>query len=142
MSSLPDASPWDARCLECGLRKAIVDHGAHVISFRATGGKIRLETMAVNERHQELLRALERLGIDYEILGTTTSRTNGTRGLTRHQVEVLRTALREGYYDYPRKADLKTLGEILNCSPATVCETLRRAERAILSRTIAEQPLE
>ena len=120
----------------------MADHGAHVISFRANDGRIRIETIATNETHQELLRALGRLGIDYEIMSTTMSRTNGTRGLTRHQTEVLRIALREGYYDYPRKIGLKDLGDILNCSPATVCETLRRGERAVLSRTVAEQPLE
>ncbi len=140
---LPSISAWDAHCYGCVLRRTLMDLGIHVTSFRATHGSIQIGTLATNEMRQELLRTLGRLGIGYEILCTTTkSGTNAERGLTRHQLKLLRIALREGFYEYPRKIDLRSLGEMANCSPAALCETLRRGERAILSKYAGEPSFE
>lgn len=48
------------------------------------------------------------------------------------QARVLREAVREGYYGYPRKTSLKTLSKKLGVSPATLREHLRKAEAKIL----------
>jgi|GEM_PF-5152171 len=52
--------------------------------------------------------------------------------LTARQRTIIQTALEEGFYDYPKKANLKELAEEFNVSISTVSEIIRRGEKNIL----------
>ena len=52
--------------------------------------------------------------------------------LTARQRTIIQTALEEGFYDYPKKVNLKELAKEFNVSISTVSEIIRRGERNIL----------
>ena len=52
--------------------------------------------------------------------------------LSPKQKEAIELAVKEGYYEYPRKIDLETLGRIANVKRQTFQENLRRAERKLI----------
>ena len=56
--------------------------------------------------------------------------------LTRKQLETLLLAYKSGYFDSPRRGTLRELAEMLNLSPSTVKEHLRKAQRKILEEII------
>lgn len=53
--------------------------------------------------------------------------------LTGRQQEILRTAVREGYYEDPRRATQRDVAEALGIGPGTVSEHLRRIEAKVFS---------
>jgi len=135
----PETSRWDRRCFSCKLRLAVARIGIHISSFRADKGRIQFSLLATSGMYRQLLQSLKQYDYDYEILSTATlPRANRTRKLTQNQLQSLRVALREGFFEYPRKTNLTVLGQILGCSPSTLCEILRRGEKAILGGYIAE----
>ncbi|MBI2129132.1 helix-turn-helix domain-containing protein [Candidatus Woesearchaeota archaeon] len=52
--------------------------------------------------------------------------------LSPKQREAVELAVKEGYYEYPRKIDLETLGKISRVKRQTYQENLRRAERKLI----------
>ncbi|AIF69113.1 hypothetical protein PAP_03465 [Palaeococcus pacificus DY20341] len=56
--------------------------------------------------------------------------------LTGRQAEVLLLAYKSGYFDEPRRVTLRELAQMLDLSPSTVKEHLRKAQRKILEETI------
>jgi len=56
--------------------------------------------------------------------------------LTKKQREVFELAIKEGYYDVPKRTDLKELAKITKVSIATCQEHLRRAEAKIIPRLV------
>lgn len=56
--------------------------------------------------------------------------------LTNRQYLLLKKALKEGYYEYPRKTSLSTLANQVSISPSTLTKILRNAERRIFQKII------
>lgn len=56
--------------------------------------------------------------------------------LTRRKQEVVRTAVRKGYYETPRKATCEDIAAELDCSPGTVAEHLRLAESRLMTEIV------
>jgi len=56
--------------------------------------------------------------------------------LTGKQLETLLLAYKSGYFDSPRRVTLRELAGMLNLSPSTVKEHLRKAQRKILEELI------
>ena len=52
--------------------------------------------------------------------------------LSPKQKQALELAVKEGYYEYPRKIDLETLGKISKVKRQTFQENLRRAEKKLV----------
>ena len=59
--------------------------------------------------------------------------------MTEKQKEALRVALEEGYYSYPRKANLGQLSKKMRVSRVTFQEHLRKAEGKILPGILGEE---
>lgn len=55
------------------------------------------------------------------------------QSLTKRQEDVVRIALQNGYYDYPKRINLRKLSQLLEISTSTLNETLRRGEKKIIS---------
>ena len=56
--------------------------------------------------------------------------------LTKRQAEVLLLAYKSGYFDEPRKVTLRELAEMMNLSPSTVKEHLRKGLKAMLGELL------
>jgi len=56
--------------------------------------------------------------------------------LTEKQKKAFELAIKEGYYDIPKKTDLKKLAKIMKVSLATFQEHLKRAEAKIIPRLL------
>lgn len=52
--------------------------------------------------------------------------------LTGRQKDILKSAIREGYYEIPRETSLKALSKFFDISPQTVGEHLRKVESRVL----------
>lgn len=61
--------------------------------------------------------------------------------LTERQTEVLATAVAMGYYENPRRATCRELGEALGCAAGTVAEHLRVIESKVLPAVASESGL-
>jgi predicted DNA binding protein len=57
--------------------------------------------------------------------------------LSARQAEVVETALRAGYYEWPRRVDAQTLAADLGVSHATLLEHLRKAERKLIGEALS-----
>lgn len=66
---------------------------------------------------------------DYEILSD----------LTNNQKKILNFAKKFGYYDYPRKITSEELAEKIGVDKDIVLENLRKAEKSIITKVLAEK---
>ena len=78
----------------------------------------------------EFLGFLKRDGMSYIIVRK--SDIDMKPQITARQEVILKTALELGYFDYPKRIDLKGLSERLGISYTTISEILRRGERKII----------
>lgn len=77
-----------------------------------------------------LIERLKAYGCDVE-LKSTTHLTKKTM-LTTRQEEIVRVAFEKGYYDFPKKINIKKLARIFDVSPSTLNEILQRGEKKIM----------
>ncbi|MFC6732483.1 MULTISPECIES: helix-turn-helix domain-containing protein [unclassified Haladaptatus] len=63
-----------------------------------------------------------------------------TGSLSPRQEEVVRTALEQGYFDWPRKIDAETLATQLDITHTTLLEHLRKAEKKLLAEALHRSP--
>jgi predicted DNA binding protein len=59
--------------------------------------------------------------------------------LTARQEEALKAALDLGYFDYPRRVRLSRLAGLLNVTPGSLSETLRRGERNAIEEYLSRK---
>jgi len=69
------------------------------------------------------------------------SGSSGASGLTLRQEEILQFAYSNGYYEYPRRVNLRVLSRIFDVSPSTMSEILRAGQRRIFSEYFGIQSL-
>jgi DNA-binding MarR family transcriptional regulator len=86
-------------------------------------GSAFLVARATKAKLQEALRHLEALRVPE----------NAVPELTARQAELLQFCADQGYYDIPRRTDLRALAQELGISPTALSRALRRAEARILS---------
>ncbi|HLB71018.1 MAG TPA: helix-turn-helix domain-containing protein [Candidatus Methanoperedens sp.] len=78
-----------------------------------------------------LVDLLERHGCEIQLNRISASSSN--HQLTQRQKEILQFAYSNGYYDYPRRIQLKELASIFEISPSTMSEILRAGYRRVFS---------
>jgi predicted DNA binding protein len=91
---------------------------------------IAWRVLGAERSFKRMLARLESRGIDYQI--SDKSVVSSKRRLTARQEWVLRLAFEKGYFDDPKKTHLRSLARLLEVSPPTVHESLRRTQRKIL----------
>jgi HTH DNA binding domain len=79
-----------------------------------------------------LVGRLKDKGISTHI--TSISEVDQEELLTGRQKEVISTAVRLGFFDFPRKVSVTELGAKLGIKPSTLSEILRSAERKIMEK--------
>ncbi len=84
-----------------------------------------------NSTLYDLIDLLERHGCEVQL--NRISASSGNCALTQRQEEVLQFAYSNGYYEYPRRIQLRELASIFDISPSTMSEILRAGQRRIFS---------
>ncbi|WP_338728423.1 helix-turn-helix domain-containing protein [Haladaptatus sp. DJG-WS-42] len=69
-------------------------------------------------------------------LGRLTPVDDTTSSLSTRQEEVIRAAIEQGYFDWPRRIDAKTLAAQLDITHTTLLEHLRKAEKKLLTEAL------
>lgn len=123
----------------CPVTEIHVRDGALILTFRTPDlDELRNVISALRERYptlaiQQLHQSYER-GEDGERPGYVDQRI-----ITDRQQEVLRTALRMGYFEYPKGANAGEVAEELNIATATFTEHLAAAQNKILDSVLADR---
>ena len=124
---------WDAYCRSCPLRPLLDDPKICTTWFLARRNKVYVDIIAKEKDYERFLADLNSTSVNFNVLRVHHfSSLSRPKGLTVNQLHALRVALDEGYYDSPKRIDTRKLAQKLECSPSTLCETLRRAEKNIL----------
>jgi predicted DNA binding protein len=104
----------------CSLKHVSMHNGAlvqkHVIKDKAC--------------FQKHLREFEKSNKVFDVIYTEAT----TGELTAKQHDILRKAFELGYYDFPRKADLHKLANLLGVAPASALQNLRAATKKVIQK--------
>ena len=92
-----------------------------------TGGKASL---------QHLFKKLEEFHCQAELVRV--SNINDKDILTARQKEIIRIALEKGYFDYPKKTNIRELANDFDISISTLSEILRKGQRKIILKYFRE----
>ncbi len=117
----------------CGMIRMVLDAGCFMESARALDDGVMEFHIACGTEgsFHQLVRTMEERGmkVDIKRLAAAVPRESATR----KQEEVLRIALEKGYFDYPRRINVKQLSPICGVAPSTLAEVLKRGEKNVLS---------
>jgi predicted DNA binding protein len=116
------------------LGEIIVRTGVHIRPpLILEEGTISVNLIGTTTSIQKLLNEIEELpDVSIEVTRKTKLKYIGKPQLTRIQEQILKAAIRLGYYDIPRKIRIEKLAVKLNRSPSTIAEHLRKAESRII----------
>jgi len=107
------------------------------LPFDIVDGEASWEITASRERLSTLGEQLEEFGIAFTV-ETVRQTVEREQVLTERQERLVRTAVRQGYYDTPRTCTLTELAEEMGIAKSTCSETLHRAEEAVMKRFVGE----
>jgi len=87
-----------------------------------------------DDRLAALGRRFSAADVDVESVKRVADEPSPLRGLTDAQRDLLLEAVDAGYFDTPRECTLTELADRCDIAPSTASETLRRAERCVVTR--------
>lgn len=107
--------------------------------FEITDGTATWEITTSSERLSGLGEGLDEAGVEFDIDFVHDEPPDPTEGLlTDRQREVLLAAIKQGYYDTPRRTTLTEVSESLDVSKATGSDVLHRVEGKVLKWFVEE----
>ena len=115
--------------------------GANCFLVSATtkpDGKLEWILLGSDTMVQSLLNELEKEHVAAEVVKI--SKLRDREELTSRQEHILQIALEKGYFDFPKKITLRQLAKVLDVSPATLTEILRRGQKWILHEHFKGRP--
>jgi len=116
----------------CSACRVLASSGCFLISSNLNqDGTINWLMLGNKTSIKTLLDNLEKQSIPYTLRKIERAKTPNL--LTRRQEEVLLLAYNLGYFDQPRRIDLHSLASMLDLSPATLSELLRRAQKKVIT---------
>ncbi|MDG6994863.1 MAG: helix-turn-helix domain-containing protein [Nitrososphaerota archaeon] len=136
---------WDKYCSSCRLKCLLTSSKIHTTWFIARRKAVNIDIVSEEKNYGRFIQGLNKEGINFTVSRVRRmSNCSRSKGLTVNQFYTVRLALDNGYYDSPKRTDMKKLSKKLGCSPSTLCETLRRAEKKIIEEYVdlprSEQP--
>jgi len=140
----PDVCKWEPAMTEdgklrgvalltkCRACKAIMRSDCYLRSARTVGGGlVEWQIIATHEGAlSTLVNELREGGCTIKLLSK--KKVDDTSFVTRRQEAAVRSALDNGYYDYPRKTTLNELAKGFGVTASTMGEILQRGERNII----------
>ncbi|MDD1769664.1 MAG: helix-turn-helix domain-containing protein [Methanomassiliicoccales archaeon] len=117
----------------CGMIRMVLGAGCFMESARALDNGVMEFHIACGTEgsFHQLVKTIEDKGmkVDIKRLSAAVPRESATR----KQEELIRLALEKGYFDYPRRINVKRLSGMCHVAPSTLAEILKRGEKNILS---------
>jgi predicted DNA binding protein len=107
------------------------------LPFSVVDGKVNWEVTAPRDRLSTLGDQLRQFGIEFEVRAVR-QEMETEQLLTPKQMELIQTAVDEGYYDTPRECTLTELAEAVDIAKSTCSETLHRAEEKVVKEFVDE----
>ncbi len=101
-------------------------------------GKLEWTLLGSDEMVKSLLKDLGNEQVVAEVVKI--SRLAKDEELTARQENILQIALEKGYFEFPKKITLRELAKILDVSPATLTEILRRGQKRVLLEHFKGRP--
>jgi predicted DNA binding protein len=101
-------------------------------------GKLEWAVLGSDTMVKSLMRDLENQKVSGEVV--TISKLKDEQELTARQENILQIALEKGYFEFPKKITLRQLAKVLDVSPATLTEILRRGQKRILQEHFKGRP--
>jgi predicted DNA binding protein len=115
--------------------------GANCFLVSATSkhdGRLEWTVLGSDTMVKSLMRGLESEKVSGEVLRI--SKLKDEDALTGRQEEILQIALERGYFEFPKKITLRQLAKVLDVSPATLTEILRRGQKRVLEEHFRGRP--
>ena len=101
-------------------------------------GKLEWAVLGSETMVKLLMQGLENQKVAGEVLRI--SKLKDEEQLTARQEEILQIALEKGYFEFPKKMTLRQLAKVLDISPATLTEILRRGQKRVLEEHFRGRP--
>ena len=133
-----DTNPKAAAMLQARRQTCVVMD--HPIVVRDSGA-FEVTYLGTDAAFAETFGEVPEFEVAFDVLETgeyTPRRRDAFDCLTDRQEEVVVTALERGYYRNPREATQEDVAAVLDCSPGTVGEHLRKAEARVFSQFVDE----
>jgi predicted DNA binding protein len=113
-----------------GFIRPVLDVGVVPRSpFEVHDGWVDWTFVCTSEQARDLLAALSKENIPYRL---TSTRNSGSTLLTSRQRQIFDAAVREGYYDVPRRISLSKLATALDMAKSTLSAMLQRIESRVM----------
>ena len=101
-------------------------------------GKLEWAVLGNDTMVKSLMQGLEDQKVTGEVVRV--SKLKEEEELTARQEEILQIALEKGYFEFPKKITLRQLAKVLDVSPATLTEILRRGQKKVLEEHFRGRP--
>lgn len=115
---------------------AVVYNGPYVWTDDGVEMRIAGTTEALKQAHDQASRRFE-VTIDW-VGKYNPEIASPLERLTERQREALETAYRQGFYEQPRNASYEDIAGVLNCTPSSANDLLRRAEASLMQAVFEE----
>ena len=102
----------------------------------SNNGEIYWSFVGSNYECRRIMQELTDFGVFYRVAELSTIKENG--GMTGRQELVLRVAYELGYFDYPKRINIRELAAIFNVTPATLTEEIRKGLKKVLTNYFKE----
>jgi predicted DNA binding protein len=115
--------------------------GANCFLVSATSkpdGKLEWAVLGNDTMVKSLMQELETQKVAGEVVKISTLKDE--KELTARQENILQIALEKGYFEFPKKITLRQLAKVLDISPATLTEIIRRGQKKILQEHFKGRP--
>ena len=101
-------------------------------------GKLEWTVLGNDTMVKSLMQELENEKVAGQVVKI--SKIKGEKELTARQENILQIALEKGYFEFPKKISLRLLARVLDVSPATLSEILRRGQKGVLEEHFRGRP--
>ena len=101
-------------------------------------GKLEWAVLGSDTMVKSLMHKLENQNVTGEVVKV--SKLKGEAELTARQENILQIALEKGYFEFPKRITLRQLARVLDVSPATLSEILRRGQKGVLEEHFRGRP--
>lgn len=123
---------------EISIPKMIDQYQGFFLNARYENGVERWDFLMPSQNLNYIVNSLKTVMTNMEIK-TKKYEPIGDIELSEKEKEVLETAIRLGYFEFPRKVSLDELSKALNVSPSTLIYHLRRIEKKVMLNSVKDK---